>query len=159
MKYLLLLLPLGLAACGKTVRSVQQMQSSAQWTELQTLTTATTLDTLVEIAGDSLTSTIDLQCNTCKDSIVQREVYGNGLRVKAVFNTRTQQLQAKIYAEPRRVPVTISRKTINTSKRAATAQQQQTLTHTRKTAHIPWWWYVVALVAILLIIINKFSKR
>ncbi|MBV7533751.1 hypothetical protein [Chitinophaga sp. sic0106] len=155
MKYLLLLLPLGLAACGKTVRSVQQLQSSAEWTELHTLTTATTLDTLVEIAGDSLTTTIDLQCDTCKDRIVHRAVNGNGLHIQAVFNTRTQQLQTKIYAEPRQVPVTISRKTINTSKNETRQQQQQTLAHTRKTVGIKWWWYVLVLVAVLLFIFRK----
>lgn len=160
MKYLLLLLPLGLAACGKTLRSAQRVQTSAEWTELNTLTTATTLDTLVEIPGDSLHAILDLQCDTCGDGLVFREVYGNGMHIKAAFNGRTLQLETQIYAAPRRVPVNLSQKITKTTQRSARGQQQQIVEASRtRRGGASWWWYVAVPAVILLIIITKFSKR
>ncbi|NIG54733.1 hypothetical protein [Chitinophaga sp. Cy-1792] len=159
MKYGLLLLPIALAACSKVTRSVQQTQSTASWAAVHTTTTSTKLDTLVEIKGDSMSAILDLGGDSCSDSLVERKVEENGLHLHAVFNTRTKQLQAKIYTDPRQVPVIISRTVTQTDSTGSHQQQQQTIEQKRVSDGIrKWWWGLLIALALIWMIFNKLKK-
>ncbi|SEW37364.1 hypothetical protein [Chitinophaga arvensicola] len=153
-KYILLLLPVTITACGTVHRKIQQSRSEQELRTThreQSIKTVTIeIDTAVVIPPDSIQ--VMMSISGSEDTIIRQVAVKDGLSVMASYNRRTQVFTATAHVAEQQLPVKAKKTTTETHHFSL---EQQTVTTERAslkekdTANSVLWSIVILLVALL----------